>query len=130
MPFQISNEGDFLLARLTGTITPADLDRLAREAEAAEDALPAAMDRITDLTAVEHFDVGFSAVNQLADRRRVRKFSRPIKSAIIVHEALQYGLARMFQTLNDNPMIEIQIWHSMAEATDWLANAAKKGAAE
>jgi hypothetical protein len=130
MPFDLTNEGDFVLARLFGTITPADLGRLANEAEAFEDAMPAAMDRITDLTAVEHFNVGFVAVNQLAGRRRMRKFSRPIKSAIIVRDGLQFGLARMFQSLNDNPLIEIQLWHTLAEAKSWLAHRAAKGSAE
>lgn len=35
---------------------------------------------------------------------------------------MQLRIARMFQTLNDNPQIEIRIQHCVAEAKDWLAD--------
>jgi len=98
----------------------ADLEQLATEAEALEDSVPTAMDRISDITSVERFDVGFPAVSALALRRRVRKFSKGVKSAIIVQDLVQLGLTRMFQTLNDNPQIEIRILRSVPEAKEWF----------
>jgi len=126
MPFEITNQGDFFLARLYGVITAADLDRLASAAEVVEDSIPTAMDRITDITAVERFDVGFPAIYILAGRRRARQFSKPVKSALIVRNPVQFGLARMFQTLNDNPRIEIRILHTVTEAKDWFADKTEK----
>jgi hypothetical protein len=116
MPIEITNQGDFLFTRRYGIITAADLDQLATEAEALQDSVPTAMDRISDITAVERFDVGFSAVNALAARRRVRKVSNRVKSAIIVQDLVQLGLARMLRTLNDNPQIEIRIFCSVPKA--------------
>ena len=114
--------GDFLFARLYGLVTETDLDRIASDVEVLEDSLPTPMDWITDITAVERFDVGFPAVNILASRRLAQRFSRTIKSAIIVQEPVQFGLARMFQTLSENSQIEVEIFHSMAEARDWIAD--------
>ncbi len=127
MPFEITNQGDYLFARFYGVITAADLDRLASEVEVLEDSIPTAMDRIADLTAVERFEVGFPAIYILATRRRARQFSKPIKSAIIVRDPVQFGLARMFQTLNDNPQIEIRILYNVTEAQKWFTDETAKG---
>ena len=126
MPFEITNQGDHLFGRFHGVITATDLDRVATEVEVVEDSIPTALDRITDLTAVDRFEVGFPAIFILATRRRERKFTKPIKSAIIVRDLVQFGLARMFQTLNDNPQIEIQILHSVTDARKWFTDQTEK----
>lgn len=120
MPFDIKNLGTHLLVSLHGRMTPQDLARLADEAEAVEDSLPAALDRISDLTGVTEFDVGYTEVRVLAVRRRMRTFDRNVKSAIVAPSPIQVGMARMFQSLNDNPQIEIRIVASMKEALTWL----------
>jgi hypothetical protein len=120
MPFEITKQDDCLFGRLSGVVTAADLDQLGTDTESLEDATPTAMDRICDIASVERFEVGFSAVNALAERRRVRKLSNSVKSAIIVKDLVQLGIARMFQTLNDNPQIEIRIFRSVAEAKEWF----------
>src|SRR3954470_11599384 len=115
MPFQITNKGDYFFSWFFGVITPEELDRFADEAEAAEDSVPASIDRITDLSAVERFDVGYAAINALAKRRRQRRFTKTVKSAIITRDATQLGIARMFQTLNDHPQIDIRLWYNLEE---------------
>ena len=127
MPFEISVESDFLFARLYGVITAADLDKIASEVEVIEDSLPTSMNRITDITAVEQFEVGFPDVNILAERRRTRVFSQPVKCAIIVREPVQFGLARMFQMLSDNSQIEVRILYSATEAKDWFSSTPEMG---
>jgi len=121
MPFEITNQGDFLLLRIFGVTTPADLNQLVNEVEILEDALPTSLNQLTDITAVERFEVGFLDINALAARRRARAFSRAIKCAIVVKDPLQFGLARMYETLNENPRVEIRIVHSAAEAKAWFA---------
>jgi len=127
MPFEITIQDDYFVFRLYGVVTSVDLDRIASEVEVLEDSIPTAIDRITDITSVERFDVGFPAVNILAGRRSVRQFSKPVKSAIIVRESVQFGLARMYQMLNDNSQIEIRILRSVTEAKDWFADKTEKG---
>jgi hypothetical protein len=120
MPFEITNQGDFFFGRLHGIVTTADLDQLATDTQAMEDSMPTSLDRICDIASVERFDVDFHAINALAERRRVRKFSKRVKSAIVVQDLVQLGIARMFQTLNDNPQIEIRIFRSVPEAKEWF----------
>jgi hypothetical protein len=120
MPFQVQNVGTHLLVTLEGRLGPQDPGRLADEVEALEDALPAALDRISDLTRVTDFDIGFTEMRVLAVRRRMRTFDRQVKSAIVAATPIQVGMARMFQGLNDNPQIEIRIVPTMEEALRWL----------
>jgi hypothetical protein len=127
VPFEITQRATHLHVRMHGVITAGDLVRLAGEAERIEDALPEALDRITELSEVSSFEVGYPEVSTLAERRRTRKFSRRIKSAIVARAPIQVGLARMFQTLNDNPQIELHILPRVEEALAWLSSGKAPG---
>jgi hypothetical protein len=120
MPFEISAPADYIMARFFGAVTPADLQALAEQTNVMEARHPVP-NRLTDLTAVERFDFDFIAVSALADKRRVVRFPTPIRSAIIAVAPVAIGFSRMFQTLNDNPQIEIRIVSSYEEARAWFA---------
>lgn len=120
MPFDLSNQGTHILLVAYGKVTPQDLKRLADEIDAMEDAAPQSLDRMADLTQITEFDIGFTEMRALAVRRRIRTFERNVKSAILANTELQVGMARMFQSMNDNPQIEIRIFDSMAKAREWL----------
>jgi hypothetical protein len=122
LPFEITTPGNYILTRGYGVVTAEDLRALADQAEAAE-ARHQTANRLSDLTAVESFDFDFTAVSALADRRRALRHDAPIKSAIIAVKPVAIGFARMFQTLNDNPQVEIRIVASRAEAETWFAEA-------
>ena len=105
---------------LTGTLVPEVLVRMAdalREAEAAAAVCP---HRVTDLTGVTRFDVGFTDMSELARWRRERSPANPIRSAIVASTPVQLGFARMFQTLNDHPWITLRIFPDMDGALAWL----------
>jgi len=95
---------------------------MAAEAEIAEASHPVSLDRITDLTAVECFDVGFREIYYFAIRRSAQRFSRMVKSAIVVQDPDQHGIARVYEALNENPQIQIRILRSVTEATEWFAD--------
>jgi hypothetical protein len=121
MPFKLTTPGAVLFARVFGVFTAADLTRLAAEAEAAEASHPDSLDRVTDLTAVDRFEVGFREIYRFAMRRSAQRFSRVVKSAIVAREPVQVGTARVYEALNDNPQIRVRIVRSVAEATRWFA---------
>lgn len=122
MPFEITTTGDYILTRVFGVVTPADLEAIGEAMSAIEARHPAA-NRLTDLTAVESFDFDFTAVSALADTRRSREFAVPCKSAIVAVKPVAIGFSRMFQTLNDNPRVDIRIVSSREEAEAWFAEA-------
>ena len=117
VPFELTTMPDaIMLARLFGVFTAPELNHLAAEAEIAEASHPVSVDRITDITAVDWFEVGFKEIYYFAIRRSAQRFSRVVKSAIIVREAEQLRLARMYEAVNENPQIQIRILRSVAEA--------------
>ena len=120
MPFEVTVTDAILFARLHGVFTPQELNHLAAEAEIAEASHPVSLDRLTDLTAVERFEVGFREIYYFAIRRSSQRFSRVVKSAIVVQEPVQHGIARMYEALNENPQIQIRILRSIAEAKEWF----------
>ena len=119
MPFEFRDEGNYYYARLSGSLDRAELNALTQEVERLEDA-GVMLDRITDLTSLERIDVGFEEVFAVAQRRADRKVTVPIKSALVANRPVQFGFARMFQMLNDNPRIHIRIFGNLAEAQQWL----------
>jgi len=121
MPFEIRNEGDCLFIVLSGVLTAPDLHRLVTEAQALEEAMSAVPNRITDMTSVVKFEFDSGAIAEIAERRRARTFPNSFKSGLIAGRPVALGLARMFQTLNDHPQIEIKIFGTVQEAKDWFA---------
>jgi hypothetical protein len=118
MPFEIHDEGGYYSARLFGVLDPTDLIDVMAEVERLEDV--ATKDRLTDLTALERIDVGFEEVFALAVKRAQRHIPKPIRSALVASKPVQFGFARMFQMLNDNPRVQIRIFGSLEEAHQWL----------
>ena len=112
-------EGKYYYARLSGFLDRAELNAMTEEVERLEDA-GVMIDRITDLTPLDRIDVGFEEVFAVAQRRAERKVAAPIKSALVANRPVQFGFARMFQMLNDNPRIQIRIFGNLEEAQQWL----------
>jgi hypothetical protein len=120
MPFELTTPGGFFFARISGMFTAPELNRLTTEVEIAEALHPVALDRITDLTTVELFEVSFRDIYNFAVRRGAQRFTRVVKSAIVVCEPVQFGMARMYEALNVNPQIKLRIVRSVADAKKWF----------
>ena len=119
MPFEIRDEGGFHSARMFGVLDIKDLDAVTAEVKRLEEA-GAIGDRLTDLTALERIDVGFEEVFGVALKRAQRVIRAPVRSALVANKPVQFGFARMFQMLNDNPRIQIRIFDNRQEAEQWL----------
>jgi hypothetical protein len=68
-------------------------------------------------------DLDFPKMEAVASRRRKAPLKNKVKSAIVAPRLDQFGFARMFATLNDNPNIEIQIFNDRDRALEWLGGA-------
>jgi len=79
------------------------------------------------MTGVTELQIGYPGVRALADRRRAATFPNPFKSAIVGRVPAQAGMARMFQTLNDNPQITIEVFDDEAAALEWLRGEGQAG---
>jgi hypothetical protein len=126
MPFEHHKVDGALHIIFSGEVTAVDLRESAKQLRIEEDRLPVCPDRLTDITLVDGRNMNFLTIEELAAQRRTAALKNKVKSAILTQTTLQYGLARMFQTLNDNPMIEIAIFKDRDAALAWLAVGAEQ----
>jgi hypothetical protein len=121
MTFRMSFEGPTLMIHFAGTLTPADLEALGDAILAVEEEGTYTPHRLTDLREITEPMVGYAEMAQLAERSRNRRLAAPIRSAILVGQPVQLGLARMFQILNDHPQITLRIFEDEGAARAWIA---------
>ena len=120
MPFRVSLEAEVLRVELFGTLTREDLSGLTAESQAIEGAQASTPHRLTDASRLTHGEVGFEDFFAIAQRRRTHALANSIKSAIVAPDAVHYGFARMFQTLNEHPQVEVRIFGSRHSALEWI----------
>jgi hypothetical protein len=118
--YELAFDGPILLIRLHGTLTAADLDRVGDEMIALEQGGTVTPPRMTDLRGITEPAVGYAEVARLAERARTRPLGAHVRSALVVTEPVQVGLARMFQILNEHPQITLRIFEDEATAREWL----------
>lgn len=78
-------------------------------------------DRIVDLSAIEGISLNFSAIIDYSVMRRKAPLRNKVKAAIVAPHPLQYGFARMFQTLNANPDIDMEIFTDQNSGLAWIS---------
>lgn len=109
-----------LVIRCTGTVTASDLRPMPMLTTAFDASRPVTPDRLIDLRGVEAFEIGFAELLDVVRERRDATLSGPTRAAFVTAGSVQYGMARMFQSLNDNPDITVEIFEDPAAARAWL----------
>jgi len=120
MPITFHWSEKLVAIRFAGALQPLELRTKLDEFNAREATLNPAPHRISDLSELTKFEVNFLDIEQFAKSRRNLKFPNAFKSAVIAPSEVQYGYARMFQTLNDHPQIDLRIYRTRAEACGWV----------
>ena len=123
MGYRIGFEGPLLVITLTGTISRADLDGIGTELFALERGGTFLPPRLTDLRNALDSTIGYPDVARLAERSIARPLSAPVRAALLVDKPAQLGYARMFQTLNQHPLVTLRVFEDEAEARSWLVEA-------
>ena len=121
MAFSVEADSVPVVITLSGTLTGSDLQTLADEVLALEQGGTRTPPRLTDLRAVDHMAVGYPEVARLADRTRTRPLNAPVRSALLVKQPVQLGIARMFQILNEHPQVTVRIFEDETSARVWIA---------
>jgi hypothetical protein len=120
MSYTLTIEPAFLRIIFIENITNQELQALADAILAVESASAVVPHRLTDLSAATAPQLTYSGVRALVERRKALLLANPVKSALVAPHPIQYGFARMFQTLNDHPQITIEIFATVEDAEAWL----------
>lgn len=120
MAYKIQLEGELLVMRFYDGVDSEDLRQSVIEVEEIEHRREIAPDRITDLSEADLAKWSYEVVEELAERRRRARLKNDVQSAIFAPSDLQFGYSRMFQMLNDNPRIAVQVFRDCSKAMRWL----------
>jgi hypothetical protein len=120
LPYVITMTSDILLVTISEALTPEDLTGMMQDADEIEKDLDPVPHRLTTSPGPFEVRVGYREVRAFAWHRREIVFPNVFRSAIVVRTPVERGIARMFQTLNDNPQIVIEIFDNDKEALAWL----------
>lgn len=121
----VSREG-VLHMKLSGVVDRNDLVALFEQTKALERDVAVIPNRILDSSEVTSFDRGYLDFVDLIAARTKQIFPNCFRTALVAPSPLQYGCARMFQTMNNNPQIDIQIFQTETEALVWVREAASE----
>ena len=104
-----------------GHVTAEDIREMVNVLTKIETEARVSPDRMADLSLIEGISLNFSAITNYAAARRNAPLKNKVKAAIVAPHPLQYGFARMFQTLNVNPDISMEIFIDQASGLAWIA---------
>lgn len=120
MAYEMELSGKTLLIRFHGSVSAAEFLDYAVDLARLEDSLETTPDRLTDIGAVDELRLNSHDIEQLRRIRQNAKVKNPIRSAIFAPHDLGFGLARMFQMLTNNPLIQIEVFRELPAAKAWL----------
>lgn len=123
MPHEMVLAEGILRIRFSGVLTPEDLAELAPMVIALEREHTVTPHRISDLSEITSISVAYEDMSRFVRVRTLNPPKNPIRSAIVAATAIQLGYARMFQTLNDHPLVKIEIFPDVASAEAWIKGA-------
>jgi len=75
---------------------------------------------IVSLNNVKTFNGDYHSVQKLATQRAEITFPNKILEAILVTNDFQMGFARMYQIVNNNPQLTVEIFKDEAKAIEWI----------
>jgi hypothetical protein len=106
--------------RMTGVVLLDDLIGLGRDIEVVERKAEILPHRVVDLSLATGDQTDFAAIAAFAKKRSTKVLKNEVRLAIIAISDLHFGIARTFQSLVANPMIEIRIFRDSSQAWTWL----------
>jgi hypothetical protein len=120
MAVEYDYDGILIHATFSNVLTPADLIEVMRFILDVERRLARAPNRLADLGPSTTLAIAFGDIANLALLRDTTPPANSIRTAVVFHSAVQQGYARMFQTVNDNPLVTVQLFTDTGAARAWL----------
>ena len=120
MALEIKDNGTYVHLRFIGQVSATDFKVMGLILERIEAGAEAAPSRVVDLTEADKIMLNFRDVESFARSRRTAQPKGRLRSALVVNSPLQFGFMRMYQALDDHPMIATAIFWNRESALQWL----------
>jgi hypothetical protein len=121
MPYSIKNTGNIIRVTYSGTLTDKDIFEVLGSAVTTQDGQINSTDRFEDMRELKAISIGFDELWDLAQDIQKLQIPRTVKSAIVTANPVQYGIARMFQSVLMHPQIKVRVFSEEGEADRWLS---------
>jgi hypothetical protein len=125
MPYSISSERGYTYINLSGHLTVPEVAAAVQKMDEIDSGADATPNRLVDITAVENLQVSFSEMSNFASLRRSVKLKNPVRTAVVARTPVQFGVARMFELLNQQPQTQVAVFTDPDLARRWLAGEAE-----
>jgi hypothetical protein len=121
MSYSIEKNDRLIRVTYGGTLDNTDIQGVLKDALIMNDKESSPTNRIEDMRALEGSKVGFDTLSGFTENIRTIQLPQAVKSAILTSNTLQFGIARMFQSILEHPQIRVKIFSNEEEAYNWLS---------
>lgn len=127
MAVAFGHRGDLVLVCFSDELSTEDLLYVAEHLDQVEDTAPG-LPRLADLTATTGIRISDAGLHRLAEDRRQRRFTRLMRTAILVNSEAMFAFARMYKGYLQHPQVAVEIFRERDQALAWLGGRAKGSA--
>jgi len=121
MSYSIDTCPDFIKVTYTGTLNNEDIHGVLRDGLKIEGKELNLTNRLEVMRKLKGIKIGFEDLMGFTENIRTIQLSQNVKTAILTGNPLQYGIARMFQSILEHPQMKIEIFSNEEEANNWLS---------
>ena len=120
MSYEIQVQPTLLRVTLHGSVTSKELLQFSQEVARLEAASGVSRNLLTELKAIEAWNLSPEEMQGYAAARSRTSLKNRVKSAIVAIRDVDFGMARMFGLMIQNPNIEVMVFRDMPSARQWL----------
>jgi hypothetical protein len=121
MSYSFDTSTQFIKVIYTGTLDNLDIQGVLKDSLITAGEELKIINRIEDMRSLSGINIGFNEIIRFTENLRTIQLPRTVKSAILTSGTLQYGIARMFQSILEHPQMDIKIFSNEEEAHHWLS---------
>jgi hypothetical protein len=122
MPYSIDNTNNkFIKITYVGTLSNEDIRGVLKDGLTADGKELEYPNRLEDMRKLRGIQLRFDDLMGFAETIRTIRLPRTVKTAILTGNPLQYGIARMFQSILEHVQMNIKVFSNEEEASHWLS---------
>ena len=114
--YKILPENNLVVVHYTGVLTLEDISSVRKEGASDPDFSPD-YHVIDDITGVTSTKINFDDLSHISGKSVA---SKGVKRALVAETELQFGMARMYQTLSESHGQKFQIFRGYDAAFEWI----------
>jgi hypothetical protein len=122
MPYSIHSDMQLIRVKYGGTLDNNDIQGVLKESLKNDLQELTLVNRIEDMRELQGIKIGFRELMDFSKNLGTIQLPKTIKTAILTGNPLQYGIARMFQTILEHPQMVIQVFSDEKEAMNWVSS--------